>query len=80
NVREEPTTQSKILYKIEEGLGGILEITDNPNWYKVIYSKEGGGVYPDKNNFIKGWIHKSRVCFDPGWYGWKKGDPQVCKD
>jgi hypothetical protein len=79
NVREKPSTQSKILYKIEEGLGGILEITDNPNWYKVIYSKEGGGVYPEKDNFIKGWIHKSRVCFRANWYGWKRSDPQVCK-
>jgi hypothetical protein len=79
NVREEPTTQSKILYKIEEEMGGFLEITDNPNWYKVIYSKEGGGRSPDRNNFIKGWIHKSRVCFDANRYGWKKGDPQVCK-
>jgi uncharacterized protein YgiM (DUF1202 family) len=79
NVREEPDTQSKILYKIKEGFGGILEITDNPNWYRVIYSKEGGGEYPDKNNFIKGWIHKSRVCFKPGRYGWEKGEKNVCE-
>jgi hypothetical protein len=78
NVREKPTTQSKILYKIKTGLGGILEITDNPNWYKVIYSNDGAD-YPSKDAFIKGWIHKSRVCFDPGRYRWKKGDPQVCK-
>jgi hypothetical protein len=79
NVREEPATQSKILYRIKEGFGGILEITDNPNWYRVIYSKEGGGEYPDKNNFIKGWIHKSRVCFKPGRYGWEKGEKNVCE-
>jgi hypothetical protein len=79
NVREEPTTQSKILYTIKKWRGGILEITDNPNWYKVIYSNDGIDS-PGKDAFIKGWIHKSRVCFYPGRYRWKQGDPQVCKD
>jgi hypothetical protein len=78
NVREKPTTQSRILYTIKEGQGGMLEITDNPNWYKVIYSSENIES-PSKEAFVKGWIHKSRVCFLPDRYGWKKGDPQVCK-
>ena len=80
NVREQPTTQSKILYTIKKGFGGILEITDNPNWYRVIYTeKDGGGRYPGKNNYIKGWIHKSCICFNDGYYGWKKGQENVCK-
>jgi hypothetical protein len=45
---------------------------------KVIYSNDGSD-FPGKDAFIKGWIYKSRVCFDSGWYGWRKRDPQVCK-
>jgi hypothetical protein len=78
NVREQPSTKSSILYTIKNGLGGILEITDNPNWYRVIYSNTGIN-YPGKKPHIKGWIHKSRVCFDYGWFGWEKGDENVCK-
>jgi hypothetical protein len=77
NVREQPTTASKVLYTIEEGYGGILEITDHPNWYQVIYSSNGL-ARPGKDAHIRGWIHKSRICFDPDKYGWKKGDEQVC--
>jgi hypothetical protein len=70
NVREKPTTQSKILYKVKKGLGGILEITDNPNWYKVIYSKEGGENLLIKITILKaGYTNRVYVLMPVGMDG-----------